>query len=287
MSGGPRGDPGARRRMRTGSRRPRSAFCWPTTPWCAGLTRDYRGKDRPTNVLSFPMFEDALARGAGAAPAGAVPLGDIVLAFETVRAEAAAEAKPFPHHVSHLLIHGCLHLLGYDHQNGHRRRGHGGAGARRPGATRHSGPVRRRCHAAGGGRRRRIVSGEAMMKELPAGGREAHVSPLYGLLTRLRVLARRRNGEGHSLRETLEELIEEDEEEEGAGSRRIHGTGARAAAQRAELRRAPGLGRDGAALGHPRDRDRRRHRRGRRDHAQRRCTPDCRSIATTSTTSSA
>ena len=54
-----------------------------------------------------------------------------------------------------------------------------------------------------------------MMKELPAGGREAHVSPLYGLLTRLRVLARRRNGEGHSLRETLEELIEEDEEEEG------------------------------------------------------------------------
>ncbi|HEX6113845.1 MAG TPA: hemolysin family protein [Geminicoccaceae bacterium] len=53
------------------------------------------------------------------------------------------------------------------------------------------------------------------MKELPAGGREAHVSPLYGLLTRLRVLARRRNGEGHSLRETLEELIEEDEEEEG------------------------------------------------------------------------
>ena len=45
-----------------------------------------------------------------------MPLGDIVLAFETVRAEAAAEAKPFPHHVSHLLIHGCLHLLGYDHQ---------------------------------------------------------------------------------------------------------------------------------------------------------------------------
>jgi CBS domain containing-hemolysin-like protein len=51
------------------------------------------------------------------------------------------------------------------------------------------------------------------MKELPAGGREGQVSLLNGLLTRLRVLARRRNGEGHSLRETLEELIEEDEEE--------------------------------------------------------------------------
>ena len=51
------------------------------------------------------------------------------------------------------------------------------------------------------------------MKELPAGGRDAHVSLLHGLLTRLRVLARRRNGDGHSLRETLEELIEEDEEE--------------------------------------------------------------------------
>ena len=80
------------------------------------LNADYRGSDRPTNVLSFPQFEDALARGGAAAPAGAVPLGDIVLAFETVRAEAAAEAKPFTHHVSHLLIHGCLHLLGYDHQ---------------------------------------------------------------------------------------------------------------------------------------------------------------------------
>jgi probable rRNA maturation factor len=81
------------------------------------LNRDYRGKDRPTNVLSFPMFEDARVRGPGSAPAGAVPLGDIVLAFETVRDEARAEVKPFPHHVSHLLIHGCLHLLGYDHQS--------------------------------------------------------------------------------------------------------------------------------------------------------------------------
>jgi probable rRNA maturation factor len=81
------------------------------------LNADYRGRDRPTNVLSFPMFEDARARAAGPSPAEAVPLGDIVLAFETVRDEAQAEAKPFPHHVSHLLIHGCLHLLGYDHRS--------------------------------------------------------------------------------------------------------------------------------------------------------------------------
>jgi probable rRNA maturation factor len=81
------------------------------------LNAGYRGRDRPTNVLSFPMFEDVRARAPGPSPAGTVPLGDIVLAFETVRDEARAEAKPFPHHVSHLLIHGCLHLLGYDHQN--------------------------------------------------------------------------------------------------------------------------------------------------------------------------
>jgi probable rRNA maturation factor len=81
------------------------------------LNADYRGRDRPTNVLSFPMFEDARARAAGPSPAEGVPLGDIVLAFETVRDEARAEAKPFRHHVSHLLIHGCLHLLGYDHRS--------------------------------------------------------------------------------------------------------------------------------------------------------------------------
>ena len=78
------------------------------------LNADYRGSDRPTNVLSFPLFEEARARASS--PAGTWPLGDIVLAFETVRDEAAAQAKPLPHHVSHLLIHGCLHLLGYDHQ---------------------------------------------------------------------------------------------------------------------------------------------------------------------------
>ena len=66
------------------------------------LNRDYRGKDKPTNVLSFPMGEDN-------------ELGDIVLAFETVKKEAAEQKKSFRAHTAHLVVHGTLHLLGYDH----------------------------------------------------------------------------------------------------------------------------------------------------------------------------
>ena len=75
------------------------------------LNRDWRGKDKPTNVLSFPAFE--------VAPGDPVPpmLGDVVLAFETVGAEAALEEKPFDHHLTHLIVHGLLHLLGYDHED--------------------------------------------------------------------------------------------------------------------------------------------------------------------------
>jgi probable rRNA maturation factor len=74
------------------------------------LNRDWRAMDKPTNVLSFPSV--------GLKPGSDLPpvLGDIVLAYETVAREAADEGKPFDHHVSHLLIHGFLHLLGYDHQ---------------------------------------------------------------------------------------------------------------------------------------------------------------------------
>lgn len=68
------------------------------------LNRDYRNKDKPTNVLSFPI----------AAPAPL--LGDIVLAFETVEREAKAKNISFDNHMTHLLIHGFLHLQGYDHQ---------------------------------------------------------------------------------------------------------------------------------------------------------------------------
>jgi len=67
------------------------------------LNRDYRGKDRPTNVLSFPI-------------AGGGTLGDVVLARETLLAEAAAQGKRPADHLAHLVVHGVLHLLGYDHQ---------------------------------------------------------------------------------------------------------------------------------------------------------------------------
>jgi probable rRNA maturation factor len=73
------------------------------------LNRRYRGQDRSTNVLSFPT-------GAAAGPATApLLLGDVVLACETVAREAAEQQKPFADHLRHLVVHGVLHLLGYDH----------------------------------------------------------------------------------------------------------------------------------------------------------------------------
>lgn len=76
-----------------------------------GLNRDWRGKDRPTNVLSFPASDGA------AVPAGVpVMLGDVVLALETVQAEAAEQGKTVRDHVAHLVVHGVLHLLGLDHE---------------------------------------------------------------------------------------------------------------------------------------------------------------------------
>ena len=75
------------------------------------LNRDWRARDKPTNVLSFPAFP--------VRPGDAVPpmLGDIALAFETVAAEAALEGKPFDHHLTHLIVHGLFHLLGHDHED--------------------------------------------------------------------------------------------------------------------------------------------------------------------------
>jgi probable rRNA maturation factor len=71
------------------------------------LNRDWRQIDKPTNVLSFPAPQQ---------PAGEPVLGDIAIAYETVAREAAEEGKPFLHHLSHLAVHGYLHLMGYDHQ---------------------------------------------------------------------------------------------------------------------------------------------------------------------------
>ena len=73
------------------------------------LNNDWRDKDKPTNVLSFPAFN--LKPGQKPGPM----LGDIVIARETVAREALEERKPFDDHLTHLVVHGFLHLLGYDH----------------------------------------------------------------------------------------------------------------------------------------------------------------------------
>lgn len=74
------------------------------------LNAQWRGKDKPTNVLSFPAFP--IKSGQAPGPM----LGDIVIAFETVQREADEEGKPVEHHLTHLVVHGFLHLLGYDHE---------------------------------------------------------------------------------------------------------------------------------------------------------------------------
>jgi probable rRNA maturation factor len=73
------------------------------------LNKQWRHIDKPTNVLSFPS-------GAPRHDGQPVLLGDIVIAYETTAAEAAAEGKPFLHHLSHLAVHGFLHLVGHDHE---------------------------------------------------------------------------------------------------------------------------------------------------------------------------
>ena len=71
------------------------------------LNRDWRKIDKATNVLSFPQL-DAFAPVQGL-------VGDIFLARETLEREAAEQGKSFPDHFAHLVVHGFLHLLGYDH----------------------------------------------------------------------------------------------------------------------------------------------------------------------------
>jgi probable rRNA maturation factor len=78
------------------------------------LNLNWRGIDKPTNVLSFPALPPAGPGGPDDAPR---MLGDIAIAYETTRSEADDEQKPFDHHLSHLAIHGFLHLIGYDHES--------------------------------------------------------------------------------------------------------------------------------------------------------------------------
>jgi len=77
------------------------------------LNNNWRGIDKPTNVLSFPALQPSGPHGPDDAPR---MLGDIAIAYQTTRKEADDEQKPFDHHLSHLAVHGFLHLIGYDHE---------------------------------------------------------------------------------------------------------------------------------------------------------------------------
>jgi len=80
------------------------------------LNRNWRGKDKATNVLAFPAPSRLPASPMTPRPGAPIrPLGDVVIAFETVRREADAAQVPFDHHLAHLAVHGFLHLVGYDH----------------------------------------------------------------------------------------------------------------------------------------------------------------------------
>lgn len=74
------------------------------------LNRDFRQKDYATNVLSFPAPRDAASNPEG-------QIGDIALAYGVCAREAAEQGKPLAHHLQHLVAHGVLHLLGYDHED--------------------------------------------------------------------------------------------------------------------------------------------------------------------------
>lgn len=75
------------------------------------LNAQWRNRDKATNVLSFPAFPVRAGEKPGPM------LGDIILARETIEQEAGRQGKPLTHHLSHLIVHGLLHLLGYDHEN--------------------------------------------------------------------------------------------------------------------------------------------------------------------------
>ena len=75
------------------------------------LNKTFRGKDYPTNVLSFPADIQL--------PEGPTILGDIAICLPVVKREADAQSKRFDQHFAHMVVHGCLHLMGYDHEDEH------------------------------------------------------------------------------------------------------------------------------------------------------------------------
>lgn len=76
------------------------------------LNKEYRGKDKPTNVLSFPAGDIA-----GLPADAVVPLGDLVVCASVIRDEAEAQGKALQDHWAHMIVHGTLHLLGFDHED--------------------------------------------------------------------------------------------------------------------------------------------------------------------------
>jgi probable rRNA maturation factor len=80
------------------------------------LNKTYRGKDKPTNVLSFPSGEAAAESRRAKRPPAIHPLGDVAIALGTVKREAEAQGKTVTDHLVHLMVHAVLHLLGYDHE---------------------------------------------------------------------------------------------------------------------------------------------------------------------------
>ena len=76
------------------------------------LNKKFRGIDKPTNVLSFPIADEEIL----IAPAPFLSLGDIIVSYETIKQEAEEQGKLLIDHYIHMLVHGCLHLLHYDHE---------------------------------------------------------------------------------------------------------------------------------------------------------------------------
>jgi probable rRNA maturation factor len=85
------------------------------------LNKLWRGKDKPTNVLSFPA-PPALLNRKSTPPKEALPLGDLVICAQVVRDEARRDGKKLEAHWAHMVVHGSLHLAGYDHEQDERER---------------------------------------------------------------------------------------------------------------------------------------------------------------------
>ena len=83
----------------------------------SALNRDYRGKDKPTNVLSFPFDDESIPSADMLQEMGALLIGDVVICHSVIVAEAREQGKSMLDHYAHMVTHGILHLCGYDHQN--------------------------------------------------------------------------------------------------------------------------------------------------------------------------